>query len=353
MNNLFAERFKSARIMSGLSLRNLADKIGKKISRQALHRYEKGETYPDSEMMALLCEALGVRPEFFTRESIIELGQIEFRKITYLPDKEQNRVIEITKEFLTRYLELEELLGIQKTFINPLQSNENVTSFNKVEEYAHFLRKEWELGVDPIANVVELLENYNIKVVEINAENEFDGLQTWVNGRNIPVIVLNIGRLKSSDRKRFTALHELGHLLLPLINIDEKMAEKYCHRFAGAMLLPKESAIRELGENRSKISLQELGMIKQKYGISIQAIIYRAKDLGIITDRYCSQLFFMINQMGWKVQEPFEYEGKESSNRFNQLLFRALSEEIISVTKAASLKNQKLADFRTQNLMIQ
>ena len=352
MNKLFAERFKSARIMSGLSLQTLADKIGNRISRQALHKYEKGDSFPDSEILGLLCEAFGVRPEFFTRESIVELGTIEFRKIAKLPSKEQSRVIEITKEFLTRYLELEELLGIQKTFSNPLDGENTITSFDQVEEYANFIRKEWKLGDDPIANVVELLENNNIKVIEIDAEDEFDGLQTWINGKNIPVIVLNIGRLKSSDRKRFTALHELGHLILPLNNLPEKVAEKYCHRFAAAMLLPKVSANKEIGVVRNKISLQELGMIKQKYGISIQAIIYRAKDLNIITNSYFSNLFFLINQMGWKVLEPFEYEGKENSNRFDQLIYRALSEEIISMSKAASLKNQKLAEFRSNTMII-
>lgn len=352
MNELFAERLKSARVMSGLSLQMLAEKIGNRISRQALHKYEKGEFLPDSEIMGLLCDSLGVRPDFFSRESFIELGQIEFRKILKLPSKEQIRVIETTKELLSRYLELEELLGINKSFISPLEKETVIDSFEDIEICARTVREEWNLGEDPITNVVELLENNNIKVVEIDADDEFDGLQTWINGKNIPVIVLNTGNLKSSDRKRFTALHELGHLLLPLEGVPENMAEKYCHRFAGAMLLPTKSAFNELGSNRNKISLQELGMIKQRYGISIQAIIYRAKDLKIISDYYMGNLFSLIKQVGWKIQEPFEYEGKESSKRFDQLLYRALSEEIISMSKAASLKNQKLAEFRTQSMLI-
>ncbi len=71
----FAARFKSARIMNGFSLQDLADKLDEMniaISRQALHKYEKGEVSPDSEMMGHLCDALGVRPDYF-HQSIVEL----------------------------------------------------------------------------------------------------------------------------------------------------------------------------------------------------------------------------------------------------------------------------------------
>ncbi len=338
-------------MMNGLSLQALADKIGNRISRQALHKYEKGEAQPDSEMLGLLCDALDVRPDFFSREITIELNQIEFRKLTKLTIKEKNRILEISKDFLSRYLEIEELLGMKIEFVNPLKGIKEIGSAEEIEDFADKVRNNWHLGDNPIANVVELLENNHIKVFEINADDEFDGLFSFISGRNIPVIVLNTGKLKSADRKRFTAFHEVGHLLLPLTGLPENLVEKYCHRFVGAMLLSKRLLIKELGIKRSKISLPELGLLKQKYGISIQAIVYRCKDLGIISANYMANLFFLIRQLNWKVQEPYEFAGKETSNRFDQLLFRALSEEIISMSKAASLKNQKLAEFRSKSLI--
>ena len=57
--------------------------------------------------------------------------------------------------------------------------------------------------------------------------------------------------------------------------------------------------------------------------------------------------------MGWKVEEPYKYEGKETSNRFNQLLFRALSEELISYSKAAALSNMKQSEFRTKTMAVE
>lgn len=351
MNQLFAERFKSARLMNGFSLQDLSDNLGNKITRQALHKYEKGEVNPDSEMLDILCEVLRVRPDYFTRETIVELGAINFRKLQRFPPKEQSCIIERTREVLSRYLELEEILGLKKTFEHPIP-NSKITSPENIEEIAHIIREKWKLGNGPIINVAELLEENNIKVLELDTKEGFDGMQTWINEKDIPVIVLNVGKLKSNDRKRFTAFHELGHLLLPLEGIDEKLAERYCHRFAGAMLFPKEAIINELGNKRSKISIQELGFLKQQYGISIQAMIFRLGDLGIITENYKRYYFQYINQMGWKVEEPYVYEGKETSNRFEQLIYRALAEDIISMSKAASLKNMKLAEFRSKSIMI-
>jgi Zn-dependent peptidase ImmA (M78 family)/DNA-binding XRE family transcriptional regulator len=350
MTQLFAERLKSARMMNGFSLQDLSDKLENRVTRQALHKYENGEVIPDSEMLNFLCIALSVRPDYFTREALVELGEISFRKIENLPTKEQNIIIERTREVLERYIELEEIMGINNPFEKP-EMISSITSIEDIEQAAKKVRDFWNLCDNPIPNVIELLENKNIKLVQIEASVDFDGLQTWINEK-IPVIVLNKGKLKSSDRIRFSALHELGHLLLPLKGIAEKLAEKYCHAFAGAMLFPKKAAIKEFGVKRTNISIQELGLVKKKYGISLQAIIYRLKELGIISAYYMSYYFKYIIQMGWKVVEPYNYEGKEESNRFDQLLFRALSEELISLSKAASLDNMKLAEFRAKTMSV-
>lgn len=350
MTQLFAERLKSARMMNGFSLQDLSDKLENRVTRQALHKYENGEVIPDSEMLNFLCIALSVRPDYFTREALVELGEISFRKIENLPAKEQNIIIERTREVLERYIELEEIMGISEPFEQP-EMISSITSIEDIEQAAKKVREGWNLCDNPIPNVLELLENKNIKMIQLEANVDFDGLQTWINEK-IPVIVLNKAKLKSSDRIRFSAFHELGHLLLPLKGVTEKLAEKYCHAFAGAMLFPKKAVIKEFGEKRTNISIQELGLVKKKYGISLQAIIYRLKELGIISAYYMSYYFKYIIQMGWKVVEPYEYEGKEESNRFDQLLFRALSEELISLSKAASLDNMKLAEFRAKTMSV-
>ena len=351
MKTLFAERFKSARLMNGFSLQDLADALENKLSRQALHRYEKGEVIPDSEKINWLSKVLKVTPDYFFRSTQVELGAIEFRTLTKIPPKEAAIVNEKTREYLSRYLELEEILHIPGEFKSPLDNFGVITSFKQVNEAAECLRAKWHLGKGALFNIAELLEDNFIKVVRLDVDDAFDGLQTFVNN-SIPVIAYNARKINKPDRIRITLLHELGHLLLNFGNASDKQKETFCHQFAGAMLLPESILKAELGEHRNKLSVNELGSIKKQYGISIQAIVMRAKACGIINDNYTRQFFFMIRQMNWSVDEPVEYLGVEESNRFEQLLFRALIEEQISMSKAASLNNKSLAEFRKEHQMM-
>jgi Zn-dependent peptidase ImmA (M78 family) len=333
-------------------LQDLADALDNTVSRQALHKYEKGEVIPDSEMMGRLSKALHVQPDFFFRDIKIELGNPEFRKLTKLPVKEQNKIVEHTKDVLSRYLELEEILGIETNFENPLKELPVISSIEDIEEAALQVRKSWNLGLDPVYNTIELLEDNHIKVVSVNSEDSFDGMQTWLN-QTIPVIVINECKLKSPDRIRFTVLHELAHLLLPLGDLSDKIKERYCNQFAAAMLIPEAALQKELGISRKKLFIQELGELKKQYGISIQALMYRCKDLSIISESHLNQLVYIIARNDWKITEPVQYTGLEESNRFTQLLFRALAEELISVNKAAVLNNQSLIDFYKQITLVQ
>lgn len=348
----FSTRLKSARLMNGLSLQGLADKIENRITKQSLSKYELGQVIPDSEMIGILSEALGVRPDYFFSDQVLEIDIQDHLKMNLFPAKERTRIVEIAKDELGRYLELEQILGIETRFENPI-SHISISSQRDIEEAAQTLRNHWGLGTGALSNVIELLEDHHVKVLEIESTEEFDGFCTWVNGKNIPLIVLNKAKLKDvPDRKRFTALHELAHLLLEVNHHPEKEKEKFCHAFATAMLIPAETLKNELGGKRSKLSFNELGAIKQQYGISMQALVFRAKNVGLISDNYFRQFYAVFNQLGYRKTEPVDFVGTEHSNRFSQLLFRALAEDFISMSKAAALKNQKLAEFRKENMVI-
>lgn len=345
---LFAERIKSARLMNGFSLQDLADAMDNKLSRQALHRYEKGEVIPDAEKINWLSKALNVSSDYFFRSTKIELTDVEYRKLSKMPKKEAAIINEKTKEYLSRYLELEEIIGVQNKFENPFENSETIVNYKQVNNAADMLRDKWSLGSGPLFNIVELLEDKNVKVVKLDVDEDFDGLQTFVNG-TIPVVAFNIRKANKPDRIRFTLLHELAHLLLKFGNITERQKETLCHQFSGALLLPEETIKAELGEHRNKLSTLELGNIKKQYGISMQAIVMRAKACGIINEHYTKQFFFFMRQMNWRIDEPVEYKGVEESNRFEQLLFRALIEDQISMSKAASLSNKPLAEFKKEH----
>jgi Zn-dependent peptidase ImmA (M78 family)/DNA-binding XRE family transcriptional regulator len=340
----FSERLKAARKMNGYSLQDLSDAIDHQLNKQALNRLETGESSPDSETIHLLSKALKVTNGYFFRQSTVALNDVKFRKLKKLSSKEQEKVTSQTVEFLERYLELEDLLGIDNNL--PFKAHANlIKNDHDIEHAAKELRKAWRLGEDPLGNIVEMLEENNIKVYQLSVDKSFSGMSTILHNR-IAVIVLNNNEAIPVVRQRFTALHELAHLYLDLSAFDDKECEKKCDLFAGALLLPANKIKQYLGDKRSQIIMKELYMIAGQYGISIAALAYRACSLEIISASYFK--FFMINYNKYNTREKefTVYNGREKSERFLQLLIRAVAEEIVSTTKAASLNRQKLGDFR-------
>ena len=339
----FGQRLNNARKMNGLSMQDLAIKMSNVITKQAIGKYEQGDMQPTSDILIELCKALNVRPDYFLRKEKIKLANVEFRKLNRLSAKEIDMIKANTIDFLERYFELEDVLGIDNSFQNPIQ-NVIINDKEGIEKAADRLRDKWNIGDNVIPNVIELLEDHEIKVYEVDAEDGFDGLSSFANG--IPVIVLNKNLQKF--RKRFTTLHELAHLLLafPENKFSEKEIEKLCHAFAGALLIPKSSFIEEFGVHRSNVLMKELMIMKENFGISMQAIMARAKNLDLISGSTYRDFFKTFSRLGYRKKEPGDYKGEEKSNRFLQLLLRAVAEEVVTLSKAAALSNQKLVDFR-------
>ena len=348
MKQIVGNRIKSARALAGLSLRELVSRMEGIVSHNAIKKYEDGLMMPNSKVIIALAKVLNVKPDYFFQPYTVEIQNVEFRKKSRMPKKEISSIKENVTNSIERYIELEQFLNIPYSFNNPLKDFV-INNGDDVEVAVNHLLTQWKLGFNALPNVIEMLEDKGVKVIELDTNEDFDGLSGWANV-NIPVIVVN--KNYPNDRKRFTALHELGHLLLTFNpDSESKAQEKLCHRFAGAMLMPNETFIAEVGEYRTnKISLPELISIKETFGISIQAIMARAKDLGVITNDNFIQFRIWLNQIPDRKKEQGlgEFLGREHSSRFRQLLYRAASEEIISMSKAANLANRKLADFREE-----
>ncbi len=271
----FGERLKNARKMAGLSMEALAKKAGDLISKQAIGKYEKGKMKPSGDVLMALSRALEVKPDYFFRFPSVQLSNLEFRKKSSLKVKEQERIKHKALDFLERYFEIEEILETRVAFKNPIPSeSRQVLNLSDVESSAMMLRKKWDLGTAPVANLMELLEHKGVRIFEIETSDKFHGISAWAD--EIPVIAV-----RAEDdlvRKRFTIAHEIGHILLDFNPTeDPKTREKLCHEFAGAFLLPETIIKAELGEHRGRIALLELKKLKGIYGISIQAIMHRAE----------------------------------------------------------------------------
>jgi Zn-dependent peptidase ImmA (M78 family)/DNA-binding XRE family transcriptional regulator len=336
MKEIISQKIKNARLINAMSQQDLADLVG--ISKQMISKYEKGESIPSSPSLIKLAKSLKVKVDYFFSSNKIELGTVNFRKKSSFSLKKQNALKELIKLKLESYIEIEEILQIDYSFTNPLKPR-FVKKIDEIEKLVLELRNDWEIGLDPIHNIIQLLEDKEIKVVEIDEEeNLFDGLATIVNDK-FPVIVVN--KNFNVERKRFTLLHELGHLLLNLPDCDIKSEENYCNKFASEFLFPKKLVFKEFGLKRDSISLTELIEVQKKYGISIPAIIYRLVDAGIFSEGRLTDFYKKINSNpNLKIQVYKErFETPENSNRFEQLVYRSLSQELVSMSKASSLLN--------------
>jgi Zn-dependent peptidase ImmA (M78 family)/DNA-binding XRE family transcriptional regulator len=339
---IFSQRLKMARSMRGFSLRALAEKL--EYSRNTLHKYESGESMPNSEVLIKLAQVLQQPTDFFARPIAVQMDKIEFRKKSSLGKTKIAQIYGEADDYFERYQFLEESLGIETLFDNPVKEFE-INTIDDVEIAALMIRNIWKLGYGSITNVLELLESKCFKIFLIDTDEKLDGFSGY-RGSN-PVIVLN--ERYTTDHLRFTALHEVGHLLLKIAShFSEKDQEKICHRFAGAMLIPQEVFLTEFGGHRDCVTLKELIDIKEEYGISIAAIMTRAKDLKLISDLFYKNFYIKYNKSGWRKQEPGTFAAHETSNRFEQLLQRAAATETLSLSKCASLAKKTLAEFRRE-----
>lgn len=339
MKDLASHKIKNARTLIGFSQQELADLVG--VSKQMICKYEKGESIPTSTNLIKLGKALNVKMDYFFKPSRIDLGVLNFRKRSKFSIKKQRSLEQLIKLNLENYLEIEDLLQIDYSFSNLIEK-EKINSVDDIERVALKLRSEWEIGLDPIHNIIQLLEDKEIKVIELfDVDDSFDGLATFVN-KKFPVIIIN-GKF-SVERKRFTLLHELGHLLLNLPECNIKGEENYCNKFAAEFLFPKKLVIKEFGVRRDLVSLNELIEVQKKYGLSIQAIVHRLVDAEIFSDNKKVEFYKKINfNPSLKREVNLErFQTQECSNRFEQLVYRALSQDIVSTSKASSLLNKDI-----------
>ncbi len=337
-------RLYRARKAAGLSLRDLAAMVD--LTHATIKKYEDGQSVPSSATLIKLARALDVRTEYFFRPDTVALDRIEYRKRTTLPKKRLDAIEHEVIDQIERRIELENLFPAPPvqgfTPVNGLP--ESITELDQIEAVAEAVREAWDLGYDPIPDLIDVLETHGIRVfmIDANADSKFDGLAASVNG--MPIIV--VGSNWPGDRQRFTLAHELGHLMLSGRLAPEMIEEQACNRFAGAFLLPRQSVQQELGTRRSDIEPKELSLLKDEFGLSMAGVRYRARDLAIVSPAWCTEQARLFRIKGWHITEPGNPYPTEKAHVFEQLLFHALAEDYIGESKAAELMKMPLTEFR-------
>ena len=313
--------------------------MGGIVTKQALSKYERGASAPTPRVLVALAKALRVKAIDLAVQPAADVRVIAFRKRSSFPKGTQHALESQVVLQLERRVELQELFGQRCAGDVPLQAYA-VSSLDDVELAAEALRAKWDLGGDPLGQMVDALEEHCFHVVGVDASERFHGMSAVAEVGGEPVAVAVVTRNGvCRERQRLSLGHELGHLVLaPTGGLDE---EKAAYRFGAAFLAPRETLLREVGRRRTDITSEELFILKQRFGMSAAALLYRLRDLCVISERYSQEWRRYIGSMGWKKEEPHETP-PEKPQWLTQSTLRAFSEGLITQADAEALLERPL-----------
>lgn len=351
---IIPDRIKDGRIANGFSLNDLAVEIG--LSKQVISKYEKGMVNIPSENLLKIAEVLNFPITFFFKNKYEELN-IDNENVTFFRSLRSTSK-KVRMSLQQNVIFMAEIYKLLSEYINfptidiPKEINEGYKiniSNEYIENVALKLREYWKLGNKPIMNLVNLLfkKGFIISKVELKTHS-VDAFSRWCGGN--PYIILGSDK-ESPVRSRFDLAHELGHLILHSKISDKefsnnsKILEKEANRFASALLLPREEFVKDI----YNASLNNFMCLKEKWKVSIAAMIYRAHDLEIISDFQYTTLMKQMTIKKWKKKEPLDENIKfEKPNMIKEAI--ELLEEHNILTTDELLEKTCLNEERVEKL---
>jgi Zn-dependent peptidase ImmA (M78 family)/transcriptional regulator with XRE-family HTH domain len=298
------ERIKEAREARGYTLDSFAEAL--KISRQGAAQYETGQIAPSSDVMSRIVALTAQPPAFFTTPHLRASDDISpfWRSLKRMEEHHRRRIARRLQwaydvaEFVGRFIHLPDVK------LPHLEFDSEVASDEEIEKAAAAVRELWGLGTGPIHNLAALFEDNGVLLVREDVQcDDMDAVSCWQRGR--PFILFS-AEVESGPRCKYNLAHELGHLVLHAgievtsRNLDK--IEKQANKFAGALLLPRETFAREvLGT-----SIGYFQYLKERWGVSIAAMIYRCKDLGTLSKSQQAYLMRQMNYLKIREVEPLD-----------------------------------------------
>lgn len=321
-------RLRQYRTARSYTLDELVERMDGLVSKQALSKYEHDRATPRPTVLIALAKALDVKAAHLMSEPRYQFQLVAYRALASLPKKEQETIESAVELELERRLTLMDKLGIasEYPFSEPLGF---MRDLGEAEHAAEELRYAWNLGGAPIASVVDTLESRGVHLIDIDTERKFDGLAVIASDETGERIACGIAaRLEvSRARQRMSHAHELGHLSMRVADgLDDEAAAS---RFAGAFLYPAEAVRSDFGTRRNRVTAEELLAAKERWGVSVQGVLYRLRDLCVIDET--SYVFWCkyVSRAGWRTEEPGE-QPRERSTWTETHAFRAEAEGLIA-----------------------
>lgn len=303
-----AYKLTQARHLAAITRTELARRAG--VSAAVVGQYEAGTTRPRAATVGQLALALSVPAEFFCGEPTTGTATIPsaqtsfFRSLrsTTLREREQAAATAGLIVQLARVLE-------QRVEIPPFARPQCVTALDAsnppqaAAAAARCVRETWQLGDEPIGHMVRLLEERGVIVARLAFETGRVDAFSWTAGDR-PIVILGSDK-NGYERSRFDAAHELGHLLMHADDPEPANAalERQANRFASALLMP-EQVIRDRWPTGSRLQWPKLIALKSDLGVSLAALLYRAKDLEFLTETAHQQAMRYLTRTWGRRAEP-------------------------------------------------
>lgn len=331
------QRLKDALQFREMKMTELSDETG--ISKQSLSLYANDGNVPPYENVRKIANVLNFPIEFFMSEDLCtaSTSNTYFRSQASATKKSRNaqkiKLEYVSKmyEVILNYMNVPELnLPDTRDIHIPegIADADSNVAFYEIEKLADLVRSHWELGNGPIDNLQYALQSNGIIVTgfsDVDSDIDAFSQQITIGGKVVYIIALAIGS-KPIERLRFDMAHELGHILMHTwgeenedISKDEFNArEKQANMFASALLLPKNSFSRMVVAYPTNVDFYK--SLKKKWKVSMQAMMYRARQLDIITANQFQYMMRIMSKNGYRIHEPGDKPGEIGDTIFQAAL---------------------------------
>lgn len=295
-------RLKLAREARGLTKGELAREIG--VTPAAVGQFERGAARPKASTLAQLALVLKFPVGFFAFTGVPvkqpDVADTFFRSLRRTKQKDRQRAIAHATLVALLFEALEQHLHLPDVDIPDDLHVAEETPLSEVERIAEEVRARWRVTDGPIKHVVRLLESKGIAVVRYQGDRDIDAFSAWFASR--PIVVLAESKA-NFERSRLDAAHELGHLVMHADPAPgDRGLERQAFRFGSAFLMPRGEIIDELPSH--PIDWRRLIATKRKWGVSLQALLYRGRDLSVLSESDYENAMRTISRRGWRRSEP-------------------------------------------------
>ncbi|MEU5850471.1 helix-turn-helix domain-containing protein [Saccharopolyspora shandongensis] len=294
-------RLSLARRLRRLQRTALADKTS--VTAAAITQFERNTARPTNTVLAELALALGMPTDFFRQGRPIEqvpASASHFRSLRATPAIARDQALAFAEialaviDVIEQYVDLPSVPDLAEPVDGEPDSDQ-------IAAIAANTRSRMGVEPGPIPHVVRLLEAHGIVVLRLPPEidRKVDAFSTEAGHR--PLVLLSPAK-DDRARSRFDAAHELGHLVMHQdVQPGSKIIESQAHQFASEFLAPTPELEPDLPR---KVDWEALLLAKKKWGISLAALVYRARGIGLWGEHAYRRANQHLTAQGYPEQGP-------------------------------------------------